>query len=43
MNTWYLMALIGFVMIGLVTFLEQRRQQIPLWIDEVRQRLEKWD
>jgi len=43
MNTWYLMAIIGCAMIGLVVFLEQRRQQIPLWIDEVRERLELWN
>jgi hypothetical protein len=43
MNTWYLMAIIGGAMIGIVVFLEQRRQQIPLWIDEVRLRLETWD
>jgi hypothetical protein len=43
MNTWYLMATIGCAMIVLVIFLEQRRQQIPLWIDEVRLRLEAWD
>lgn len=43
MGTWYLMAIIGCAMIGLVVFLEQRRQQIPLWIDEVRVRLESWD
>jgi len=42
-NTWYLIASIGCAMIGLVIFLEQRRQQIPLWIDDVRLRLDAWD
>ncbi len=42
MPAWYLMAAIGFAMIGLVVFLEQRRQQIPLWIDEVRLHLDTW-
>jgi hypothetical protein len=26
-----------------VVFIEQRRQQIPLWLDEWRLRLETWD
>ncbi|MBI4497027.1 MAG: hypothetical protein HY689_03890 [Chloroflexi bacterium] len=43
MNRWYLMAIVGFTMIGLVIFLEQRRQQIPVWLDAWRQRLEVWD
>jgi hypothetical protein len=43
MNTWYLVALIGIVMIALVVFVEQRRKQIPFWIDEWRLRLETWD
>jgi hypothetical protein len=43
MPAWYLMAIIGFAMIGLVMFLEQRRQKIPLWMDDVRERLETWD
>ncbi len=43
MQAWYLVAIIGFAMIALVVFLEQRRQQIPLWIDEVRLRLDAWD
>jgi hypothetical protein len=43
MPAWYLMALIGFAMIGVVMVLEQRRQRIPLWIDEVRERLDAWD
>jgi hypothetical protein len=38
----YLILLIGCAMIGAVVFLEQRRRQIPLWIDEVRLRLETW-
>jgi hypothetical protein len=42
LNTWYLMAIIGIAMITLVVLLEQRRQQIPLWIDEVRLHLEAW-
>jgi len=43
MNTWYLVAIIGLGMIGVVVFVEQRRQQIPVWLDEWRQRLETWD
>jgi hypothetical protein len=43
MNTWYLMAIVGCAMIALVVFIEQRRQRIPLWIDEWRLRLETWD
>ena len=43
MPAWYMVAMIGFAMIGLVMFLEQRRQRIPLWIDDVRERLETWD
>ena len=43
MSTWYLVAIIGLGMIGVVVFVEQRRQQIPLWLDEWRQRLETWD
>jgi hypothetical protein len=43
MNTWYLVALIGFVMIGLVIFVERQRQRIPFWLDEWRRRLESWD
>lgn len=42
-NTWYLVAIIGLAMIGVVVFVEQRRQQIPFWLDEWRQRLERWD
>ncbi|MBA2448062.1 MAG: hypothetical protein H0V51_08555 [Chloroflexi bacterium] len=42
-NTWYLVAIIGLAMIGVVVFVEQRRQQIPLWLDAWRQRLESWD
>jgi hypothetical protein len=42
LNIVYLVLLIGCAMIGLVVFLEQRRQQIPLWLDEVRLRLEAW-
>ncbi len=38
----YLILLIGCAMIAAVVFLEQRRREIPLWIDEVRVRLETW-
>jgi hypothetical protein len=41
-NTWYVVGLIGFTMIGLVLFVEQRRQQIPLWVDQWRRQLETW-
>ena len=40
--SWYLLFLLGAALIGLVVFLEQKRQQIPLWIDDVRLRLESW-
>jgi hypothetical protein len=43
MNTWYLLAVTGTIMIAIVVFAEQRRQQIPGWMDEWRQRLESWD
>ncbi|MFN8515633.1 MAG: hypothetical protein U0841_24240 [Chloroflexia bacterium] len=43
LNNWYLAALIGFIMIALVIFIEQRRQQIPIWLGEWRARLEAWD
>jgi hypothetical protein len=42
MNTWYLVALIGFLMIGLVLFIEQRRRDIPLWVEQWRHQLEAW-
>ena len=41
--SWYLLFLLGAALIGLVVFLEQKRQQIPLWIDDVRLRLETWN
>jgi hypothetical protein len=43
LDTWYLVAAIGLVMIGGVILVERRRQQIPLWLDEWRARLERWD
>ncbi|MBI2954702.1 MAG: hypothetical protein HYY30_10335 [Chloroflexi bacterium] len=43
LNTWYLVGTLGPVMIGIVVFVEQRRQRIPLWIEDWRQRLEEWD
>jgi hypothetical protein len=42
LNVVYLVLLLGCVMIALVVILEQRRQQIPLWLDDVRLRLETW-
>jgi hypothetical protein len=42
MNTWYLVALIGFVMIGLVLLAEKRRREIPIWFDQWRQRMDSW-
>ena len=38
-----LVAVLGFTMIGLVIVIEQRRQQIPAWINAWRTRLEAWD
>jgi hypothetical protein len=43
LNTWYLVAVIGLTMIAAVIFIEQRRQQIPFWLHDWRQRLENWD
>jgi hypothetical protein len=43
LNTWYLVALIGLVLIGAVIWIERQRQKIPLWLDELRARLEAWD
>jgi hypothetical protein len=43
LNTWYLVAIIGLLMISAVVFLEQRRQRIPFWLNTWRQRLEVWD
>jgi hypothetical protein len=43
MNTWYLMALLGLTMIGVVIFLEERRRQIPQWLGAWRLRLEHWE
>ncbi len=43
MNTWYLIAIVGFTMIALVIVIEQRRQQIPIWLGAWRTRLEEWD
>jgi hypothetical protein len=42
LNTWYLMGIVGLLMIGLVIFLEEERRKIPLWIDQYRHRLETW-
>ncbi len=42
MNTWYLVGITGVIMIGLVLFAEQRRQQIPGWINEWRQQIDNW-
>jgi hypothetical protein len=43
LNTWYLVALIGLVLIGAVIWIERQRQQIPLWLEAWRARLEHWD
>jgi hypothetical protein len=43
LNTWYLVALIGLVLIGAVIWIERQRQKIPFWLDELRVRLEAWD
>jgi hypothetical protein len=43
LNTWYLVALIGLVLIGGVIWIERQRQQIPLWLEAWRDRLEHWD
>jgi hypothetical protein len=43
LNTWYLVALIGLVLIGGVIWIERQRQQIPLWLEAWRARLEQWD
>lgn len=43
LNTWYLVALIGLVLIGAVIWIERQRQKIPFWLDNLRARLETWD
>jgi hypothetical protein len=43
LNTWYLVALIGLALIGVVIWIERQRQQIPLWVEAWRARLEQWD
>lgn len=43
MNVWYLVAVVGLAMIGLVVLIEQRRFQLATWLDDRRQRLETWD
>jgi hypothetical protein len=43
LNTWYLVALIGLVLIGAVIWIERQRQKIPLWLEDLRVRLERWD
>ncbi len=43
LNTWYLVALIGLALIGAVIWIERQRQKIPLWLEELRARLETWD
>jgi hypothetical protein len=43
LNTWYLVAALGLVMILGVILVERRRQQIPLWLESWRVRLERWD
>jgi hypothetical protein len=43
LNTWYLVALIGLMLIGAVIWIERQRQQIPLWLEAWRVRLEHWD
>ena len=34
LNTWYLAAVVGIAMIGVVIFIEQRRKQIPFWLHD---------
>jgi hypothetical protein len=41
-NTWYLIASLGLLMIGAVAFLERRRQHLPVWRDAWRERFETW-
>jgi hypothetical protein len=42
-NTWYLIGIVGLVMLTIVVFLEQRRQALPIWFNQWRERLEAWD
>jgi hypothetical protein len=42
MNTWYLVLVSGIIMLIIVGFIERRRNEIPLWIDDWRSRLESW-
>jgi hypothetical protein len=41
-DAWYLVGSIGLLLIAGVVFLERRRQQIPVWLDGWRERLEAW-
>jgi hypothetical protein len=41
-NTWYLIGSLGLLLMVAVVFLERRRQQIPEWINQWRDRLETW-
>jgi hypothetical protein len=42
MNTWYVAAVAGLAMVGIVVFLEQKRRQIPGWAETWRARLQTW-
>jgi hypothetical protein len=42
MNTWYLVLIIGVIMLIVVGFIERRRQEIPVWFGDWRKRLESW-
>jgi hypothetical protein len=42
MNTWYLLLIIGIAMLIIVGFIERRRQEIPVWLTQWKQRLESW-
>jgi hypothetical protein len=42
-GTVYAVGVIGLLMVVAVVFLEQRRQQIPLWLNAWRLRLEQWE
>jgi preprotein translocase subunit SecY len=42
MNTWYLVLIIGIIMLIVVGFIERRRREIPVWLEYWRRRLESW-
>ncbi|MFN8471220.1 MAG: hypothetical protein U0822_03295 [Anaerolineae bacterium] len=42
-NTWYLVGIIGLLMIAIVLFIERQRQRLVASVRDWRRRLETWD